>query len=322
MKNMQAIILPLLLTLSLLAGCGGSAPQPAAAQTTDPPAAAAVPSAAPAPAETAADAGQGTGKVATAADMTTVEDVVEEGMVPVFADQLREGTYSIRVDSSSSMFQITDCTLTVAEGEMTAEMVMGGKGYLYIYPGTAEQAAAAEAAAYISFEEGETGAHTFTLPVEALDAGVACAAFSKNKELWYDRTLVFRADSLPPEAFAEGFFTTAESLGLADGSYLVEVALSGGSGRASVESPAVMTAEGGACTARIVWSSSNYDYMRIGEARYLPVNTEGNSVFEIPVQFFDRSITVYADTTAMSTPHEIEYTLTFDGGSILPVPVE
>ena len=50
--------------------------------------------------------------------------------------------------------------------------------------------------------------------------------------------------------------------------------------------------------------------------KYLPVNTEGNSQFEIPVKYFDKPMDVIADTTAMSEPHEIEYTLTFDSASI------
>ena len=146
--------------------------------------------------------------------------------------------------------------------------------------------------------------------------GIPCAAFSKNKEIWYDRTLVFRADSLPLEAFQEGVYPTAASLNLADGDYTVEVELSGGSGRASVQSPAVLRAEGGQAWATIVWGSSNYDYMRIGEKQFFPVQTEGNSTFELPVPVFDRKLTVFADTTAMSTPHEIEYALRFDSGTI------
>ena len=106
------------------------------------------------------------------------------------------------------------------------------------------------------------------------------------------------------------------SLGLSDGEYTVDVTLSGGSGRASVQSPAKLTVSGGAASAEIVWSSSNYDYMRIGEEKFLPVNTEGNSTFVIPVSCFDREITVYADTIAMSEPHEIEYRLTFDSASV------
>ena len=56
--------------------------------------------------------------------------------------------------------------------------------------------------------------------------------------------------------------------------------------------------------------------MRIGEEKFLPLNSEGNSTFEIPVEFFNRNLVVYADTTAMSTPHEIEYALRFDSGTI------
>ena len=226
---------------------------------------------------------------------------------PVSASGLNSGTYAITVDSNSSMFRVTDCALTVADGKMTAEMTMSGTGYLYVYPGTAEQAAAAPDADYIPFTETAEGAHTFTIPVAALNTGVPCAAFSKNRQTWYDRTLLFRADSLPPEAFAAT---------LPDGDYTVSVTLGGGSGRASVTSPAALTVRDGACTARIAWSSPNYDYMRVGEQKYFPVNADGNSVFEIPVAAFDAPLTVFADTTAMSRPHEIEYSLTFDSATI------
>ena len=56
--------------------------------------------------------------------------------------------------------------------------------------------------------------------------------------------------------------------------------------------------------------------MVVDGEKYLPVNTEGNSVFEVPVSIFDRFVPVAADTTAMSTPHEIEYTLFFDSKTI------
>ena len=259
-------------------------------------------------------------KVADSSAYAGVEEVVEEWMTAVTPDQLNEGTYAVTVDSSSSMFPIESCELTVADGAMEAVMTMGGSGYLYVYPGTAEEAAAADEAAYIPYVENEDGAQTYAFPVEALDTGVSCAAFSKRKEQWYDRTLVFRADSLPEEAFAEGYFTDAKALGLEDGSYSVEVTLDGGSGKASVGSPCKIVVEDGACSATIQWSSSNYDYMIVGEEKLLPLNEElgidGGSVFRIPVKGFDRPLTVLADTTAMSVPHEITYTLTFDSSTI------
>ena len=169
----------------------------------------------------------------------------------------------------------------------------------------------------IPFEEDADGSHHFTVPVEALDKELDCAAFSKKKEKWYDRVLVFRADSLPADALKDAAQVTAESLGLADGTYTVEVSMEGGSGKVSVESPAKLTVKDQKAVAEVVWSSPNYDYMKVGEEKFLPVNQGGEtSVFEIPVTVFDRKMAVAADTTAMSTPHEIEYTLLFDSASV------
>ena len=246
------------------------------------------------------------GQVASSSQMAPVEDVVDPDMVPIYADSLKDGVYSIEVDSSSSMFKIEACALTVENGTMTAVMHMGGTGYLSVFLGTGEEASRE---AEIPFTEEPDGSHSFTVPVEALDSGIACAAFSKNKEIWYDRTLVFRADSLPLEAFQDSVYPTVTQLGLADGNYTVEVELGGGSGRASVQSPAPLRVEDGQAVVTIVWGSSNYDYMRLDEDKLLPLNQAGNSTFELPVPVFDRKLTVYADTTAMSTPHEIEYTL-------------
>lgn len=109
---------------------------------------------------------------------------------------------------------------------------------------------------------------------------------------------------------------TQEETGLEfqDGTYQMKVELLGGSGRASVTSPAKVEIKDGKAVATLEWSSPNYDYMVVDGEKYLPVNTEGNSVFRIPVEAFDRDITVIADTVAMSTPHEIEYTLNFHAG--------
>lgn len=252
-----------------------------------------------------------TAKVAGSSEMAAVEKVTEDGMKPVYAGQIEDGTYPIEVKSSSSMFRITDAELTVKDGKMTAVMTMGGKGYLYVYMGTGEQAAAADASEYIGFEENADGAHTFTVPVEALDQAVSCAAFSKKKEKWYDRSLCFLASSLPSDAIK-----TADIPG--DGEYTANVTLTGGSGRATVESPAKIVVKDGNMTATIIWSSPNYDYMIAGGEKYLPVELDGveNSAFEIPLAGFDFEIPVKADTTAMSKPYEIAYTLNFDSASL------
>ena len=83
-----------------------------------------------------------------------------------------------------------------------------------------------------------------------------------------------------------------------------------------MDSPALLRVENGEAWATIVWSSSNYDYMKVEGEKYLSIAQEGNSTFEIPVIAFDFKVPVLADTTAMSTPHEIEYTLYFESATI------
>ena len=87
--------------------------------------------------------------------------------------------------------------------------------------------------------------------------------------------------------------------------------MTGGSGKASIKSPAKMKISNGFATATIEWSSSHYDYMVVNNIKYEPVSDTGNSVFEIPITKFDGGMEVIADTTAMSEPHEITYTLNF-----------
>ena len=256
------------------------------------------------------------GKVASGTETVEAVDVVEDGMEPVYGDSVKDGEYDVTVDSSSSMFKITACKLTVKEGKMTAVMTMSGTGYGKLYMGTAGDAANATEDEFIPYMENENGEYTFEVPVDALDEGIDCAAFSKKKEKWYDRVLLFRVDSLPTDALADGMVKTVQDLGIEDGTYTVDVTLAGGSGKASVESPAKLEVKDGIAYATIVFSSSHYDYMLVDDEKYLTVNTEGNSTFEIPVAGFDYKMPVVADTTAMSTPHEIEYTLSFDSASL------
>ena len=103
------------------------------------------------------------------------------------------------------------------------------------------------------------------------------------------------------------------------------VPLEGGSGKASVESPCPVLERSGELLALITWSSSHYDFMIADGEKILPVNTEGNSQFEIPLKNLaesaaasqtealpaDCEMQVQADTTAMSTPHLVDYTLSF-----------
>ena len=122
---------------------------------------------------------------------------------PITADKIVDGTYSITVDSSSSMFKIVDAQLTVKDGAMDCVMTLSGTGYGKLFMGTGDEAAAATDAECIPYVENAEGKYTYDVPVQALDQDTACAAWSIKKEQWYDRTLVFesagvtlRADAL------------------------------------------------------------------------------------------------------------------------------
>lgn len=266
----------------------------------------------------AEEAASNEAQIASESEKIEAEDVVEDWMVPIPGSDIEDGSYPIEVACSSSMFVIDSCILTVKDGQMSALMVMGGTGYLKLFMGTPEEAVEASEEDYIPFVETNDGVHTFTVPVEALDKGIDCAAFSKRKEKWYDRTLVFKSTSLPRSAIKSAANVTAETLGISDGEYTAEVALEGGSGKAGVTSPALISIEEGQAYATIEWSSKNYDYMKVNDEKYLPINEEGNSTFKIPVDSFDYYMPVIADTVAMSQPHEISYSLYFDSATLSP----
>ena len=282
MKRILSCIVTASLALSLLAGCGASST-----------ASSAVSSAASSEAASAA--------ASSAAETAALPD----------------GVYTADFETDSSMFHANETcdgkgTLTVENGEMTFHVSLASKKIVNLYPGKAADAEANESdwlqptTDTVTYSDGTSEeVYGFDIPVSALDTDFDLAILG-TKGKWYDHVVSVR-NAAEKAADAEV---------PADGSYTCEVTLEGGSGRATVESPAALTVADGKMTATIVWSSPNYDYMIVDSEKYLPTNTEGNSTFEIPVSALDTALTVTADTVAMSTPHEIEYTLTFAADSL------
>ena len=89
-----------------------------------------------------------------------------------------------------------------------------------------------------------------------------------------------------------------------------------GCGKTTLVNPTLLTVTDGNGIATVVLSSSKYDYMIVDGVKYEPVSNEGGSSFEIPVTALDVKIAVVADTVAMSTPHEIEYTILLDSSTL------
>ena len=102
------------------------------------------------------------------------------------------------------------------------------------------------------------------------------------------------------------------------GEYSIDIVLEGGSGRASVSSPARLIVTDEKMQAEIEWSSSFYDYMEVDNKDYYPINDSGNSLFLIDVPQLDTDIPIKAETLAMSEPHMIDYTIHFDSSTAVP----
>ena len=238
--------------------------------------------------------------IAESKDMTSVDEVGENEAEPVYADALQDGDYEVAIESSSSMFKIHSAVIHVKDGAMTMDMTLEGTSYLFLYPGTPEEAAQADAEDFIYFDIDEDGLYTYIgFPVEALDQGFQCAAFSKNKEKWYPRTLWLSSASLDLSAFAAAQGTAASDLALADGAYEVNVELGGAGSGTTVTSPAALTVEDGTAYLTLTFNSSNYDYIRVDGVQYDAIEGEETSVFEFPVSHFDVDFPLVADSTAI-----------------------
>ena len=118
---------------------------------------------------------------------------------PVYPEDVEEGDYEADVISDSRFFRIIHSDLTNRDGRMSAVITISSASYAYVYQGTAEQAAAADSSEWIAADE-KDGYGSFDISVEALNKELPCAAFSKKKQKWYDRNIVFMADSLPAGA--------------------------------------------------------------------------------------------------------------------------
>lgn len=190
-------------------------------------------------------------------------------------------------------------TLAVVDGKMMLHVSLPGKKILNLYLGKAEDAGTNEDSWLkptkdkVTYEDGlsET-VYGFNVPVKKLDREFDLALIGK-KAVWYDHK-VSVSDAQKKEK-------------LGDGNHEVNVFLNGGTGRADIKSPALLTVKNGKSKLKLVWTSKNFDYMIAGGKKYLNETPGEDSTFEIPVEDMTKPVAVIADTTAMGTPHEIEY---------------
>ena len=306
MKKLLALTLAALLLAAVLTGCASAPAEPPAADSQ--------------PTQTEQPTAEEPAAEQPAAEEPPAAEEEPAAEEPALAD----GVYTAVFDTDSSMFHANEAcdgkgTLTVQDGEMTIHVSLVSKTILNLFPGLAEDAQKDGAVLLqpttdtVTYSDGlSEEVYGFDIPVPALDTEFDLALIGK-KGVWYDHKVsVSNPEPLEPAG------KTAQDLGLADGSYTAEVAFSGGSGKSHIESPVTLTVKDGAVTAAVVWSSSKYDYMIVDGERCDVLTTEPGSTFEIPVAAFDTDLTVIGDTTAMSTPHEIEYTLNFASATLTP----
>ena len=138
-------------------------------------------------------------KSAQPTEAAVVSGSTEEAR-PIYAKDIEDGTYNIEVECNTSMFRVVGCELTVENGDMHAVMTMSGQGFAKVYMGTGEEALADSEDNHIPAVLNEDGKKTFTVPVEALDKEIDCAALSAKKNTWYDHFLIFKSDGIPKDA--------------------------------------------------------------------------------------------------------------------------
>ncbi|MGI6239813.1 MAG: hypothetical protein ACOYI5_09345, partial [Christensenellales bacterium] len=247
---------------------------------------------------------------------------------------LTDGDYTAEVESSSAMFKVVASSLRIERGKITVTIALSGEGYDKLFLGTAEDAAK-DGALHIGYTLDGEGRYTFTFPVSALDTPIAIAAHSVSKDLWYDRTLTFKSDSLtsiggddapgdgeeiddgePDEGEKEvdppkkdgSTKAVDNATGLADGVYTPDkFTFSGGTGKVTITCSKVTVREGKAY-ATIVFSSGSYAYVKASGNKYSGSHGSSTSTFEIPVRL-NANNTIIGMTTAMSQDHEITYTI-------------
>ena len=289
---------------------------------------------------------------------------------------IADGTYQVNVEAGGKMFRVTDCVMTVKNGQMTAAVTLSGHGYNRIYLGDVNNASDDEKN-WIFPESLLAEQYTFQIPVEKLDEVMTIAVHTTKSNKWDTRTLTFHSEgmtkiadsnngnasngnngsngSLKPggnnnnpgngsngnnqgnagnnngNSGTTGNNTTNNgkpdqeskyesdlnkstarvnsTTGLKDGVYTPDsFSWSGGTGKVSITCSKV-TVTGGQAYATITFSSPHYQYVKANGNVYYPSAKTGSSTsFVIPVEL-NKNNSVVGMTTAMSTAHEIKYTI-------------
>ena len=183
---------------------------------------------------------------------------------------LADGVYTVDFKTDSSMFKVNESkngkgVLTVKDGEATLHISLTSKNIVNLYLGTADEAKEDEAGWLqptvdtVTYSDGlSEEVNGFDVPVPALGEEFDLALIGK-KGTWYDHKVKVEnpvsgeaedAEAASSETensdnAADAQKPAGQTADVADGTYTCEVTLQGGSGRASVDSPATIIVKDG-----------------------------------------------------------------------------
>ena len=108
---------------------------------------------------------------------------------------IADGTYQVNAEAGGKMFRVTDCVMTVKNGQMTAAVTLSGQGYNRIYLGDVNNASDDEKN-WILPDSLLAEQYTFQIPVEKLDEVMKIAVHTTKSNKWDTRTLTFHSEGM------------------------------------------------------------------------------------------------------------------------------
>ena len=108
---------------------------------------------------------------------------------------IADGTYRVNGEAGGKMIRVTNCVMTVKNGQMTAAVTLSGRGYNRIYLGDVNDAPNDESN-WILPDSLLAEQYTFQIPVEKLDEVMTIAVHTTKSNKWDTRTLTFHSEGM------------------------------------------------------------------------------------------------------------------------------
>ena len=108
---------------------------------------------------------------------------------------IADGKYQVNAEAGGKMIRVTNCVMTVKNGQMTAAVTLSGQGYNRIYLGDVNDAPNDESN-WILPDSLLAEQYTFQIPVEKLDEVMTIAVHTTKSNKWDTRTLTFHSEGM------------------------------------------------------------------------------------------------------------------------------